>query len=353
MMDVNRIGAGLAAVNTVVRGAEIGDWVPANLRAAVSEHVETLKPIKFESLALSPRLKSCMMYAGHLCLGDVLGISKRDLLKIREFGLHSLNALKVLLQDVVSNIGDYQNGSALTSTKPTLPDPIISPYRSSPGPKPREYFPGDWVPDSIKTAVEAHRDLLIQIPFEHLGPRKSNFLGITLPARAGIWAFDAQIGTLGEVLARTTQDYLRAPNFGRKTLNQLGTALEQIVAKLNSMDWVYPAAVEVPSPVAPVRKNQDSPGNWVPADLKEAVLRHSDAIRNISRTYCSKGVTRFDGIRLTSRTGDLLFSKRWGLWQVLRRSRRDLYQTGFRKENIDELVAVLGAVIEKVQTEPA
>ncbi len=324
----------------------LGDWIPVEIRAAVEERLDELAAIPIDRLDVSVRLANCLMTAGHSFLGSVLGTSHQELLKIRNFGRGAFSELAHVLQDVVAGMGGLPFASIISESITPSPGtvtpglvPTVAIGRNSLG-------DGVWVFGGISAEQLA---VLKQIPLNHPAPGKFDFLGIKLQGRLVSYVHDHGFTSLGDVLKKGPAEMIKVPHFGRKSLNELRDLLGAVIAKMSALDWSMEQLAASPAPTVPTRKNQDLPGNWIPEDLRGLVVKYQEALDDTSGTSYEHGVVTFKGIELTPWTGKAVMRKWWWSFQpFLTRSRRDLYMTGFRKANLDELTEVLRAVIEKM-----
>ncbi|MCX5750309.1 MAG: hypothetical protein NT099_01355 [Candidatus Saganbacteria bacterium] len=311
----------------------VGNWVPPDIRDAVVEHWPVLSAVPVDKLDISVRLANCLVAAGVGTVGEALQVSAQDWLKTRGFGRRSLVELCDVLRDTVAGINGGGRFGVQVSSEP-VGAPSVSMVRDS---------LGDWSWRFNGISPE-QLEFLRQIPFDNPAPGRFYFLDIQVTGRLGIFLFDRQVKTLGEVIDWSIEDLLKTARFGRTSLGHLEVLLSAVVERMNASSWEM-APTAAPSPPVRPRKNQDLPGNWIPGDIRDAVMGELEALRQIPRTRSDKGVYRIGGVSITAVAGNLLFRKRWTLEQLIRRSRRELHQTGFKRENIVELGDVLRTLV--------
>lgn len=231
------------AVLTPMTYANLGNWIPTDIRPLVETHLEVLQQIPlsqfstndvgFLDVHVSCRLGNTLRSRNITFLADLLRLNEIDLLKMSGIGRKSIVELGEILRQVTEKVSN-QNRLTLEDV-------------------------GDWLwRDELRTKIITHQDELAKIQLARRTNEKDdrgNFIWewVFYPARidvlprainsilrrnkeSGTRRGLSPIITLTDLLVLPQKNLLETRNFGRKTLVALSRMVEALIERIEQGD---------------------------------------------------------------------------------------------------------------------
>jgi len=239
-----------------------GDWVPWGVRRFVYEnrgHFEGAMLDRATSWSeLGEEGQQELAQNSIRDFGDVLELNQRDIWTLFSAKYSNRNSIKVLndivvfLKRALAEKIEYPEGDLSAFLQPIE-------FNLEPGQIMDVPLPGDWIPANIQELVSTHYNELASVLVE---ARDFKIGGVATNVRLGHVLQRERINSLGDLLEMSQASLLAWQSFGKRCLGELGEILTKIVGEL-------------------IGNHEAMLGDWVPDDLRPAILADYDKFSQI------------------------------------------------------------------------
>jgi hypothetical protein len=240
----------ICSVMRPISAADLGTWVPEDLRPAIIDHLDKLQQVPLPSFPpLSYRLYHNLLNMGFHFLGALLSFDNP--LKIINVGKSQFREIQKAIRNLVSRVDELPSpapfsGSTLFAhffyfffrqsdgvvdpshfdcfLRSRLQDPDVHFELLSPA-YPVNLLPG--IPEELKIKIAGNLARLRPIPLEFGRHIRPNFSGVPLSTRLANYLHDAGFSTLDDCIA----DSNRMRHMGKKTFLEFVRVLRQVVGQ--------------------------------------------------------------------------------------------------------------------------
>jgi len=267
-LRVNRTLPWIRALKPIT-AADLGDWIPADIKPAVISNLEKLqqitlgqRPFRFMDVEVPIRLGQVLKNADCNFLGDALAL--RNPLRVKNWGQKSLEQLTDILRALVVKVETLPSPKPLSDSSLLvtleevsfrMTDGILTPSSAAEILKSRLNEPdaqveilspsvlnlSPWVPTDLEEKVVAYWEKLKDIPVRAKSKDRDSIMDIELRPLLTSRLRDIAVETLGDLLALDPRiEY----NIGlvvrlERTANELRSVLRQIIEKIERRDYSW------------------------------------------------------------------------------------------------------------------